>query len=222
MATTECLAAIHLCRVRATRLNADGTPVAPPNNVVVSDVPIDLAVTPVIEAGKDSTLVGGCDCIIATYRGYDKLKRFDFVLNLGKMDFPLMELMLGSTIITGPGTDTGDYIGQWWTENAFVCGTPAQPNLAFEGWQTGWNQDHQDNVFPNVHWVWPSTYWQIAPHTLQNDFTTLQLTGFSRGNTAWGLGIFGEQPASAPPLGGFFYSATVPSALCGYQSHAIT
>lgn len=216
---TECLATIHLCRVRATRLNADGTPTPGPNNYVVSDVPIDLAVTPVIEAGKDSTLVGGCDCIVATYRGYDKLKRFDFVMNMGKIDFPLMELMLGSTIISGSG---GDYIGQWWSSNAFACATPAQPNCAFEGWQTGWNQDRQDNVQPYVHWVWPSTYWQIAPHTLQNDFLLLQLNGFSRGNSAWGTGIYGDQPASAPPLGGFFYSQTQPNALCGYQSHAIT
>lgn len=215
----ECLAAIHLCRVRATRLNPDGTPMAGPNNFVCSDVPIDLAVTPVIEAGKDSTLIGGCDCIIATYRGFDKLKRFDFVLNFGKVDFPLMELMLGSQAITGSG---GALIGQWWTENAFDCSTAAQPNTAFEGWQTGWDQDRQSVTEPYLHWVWPSTFWQIAPHTLQNDFLQMQLNGFSRGNTAWGLGIYSDQPASAPALGGFFDSATIPAAVCGYQSHTIT
>jgi hypothetical protein len=216
---TECLATIHLCRVRATRLNPDGTPMAGPNNFIVSDVPIDLAVTPVIEAGKDTTLVGGCDCIVATYRGFDKLKRFDFVLNFGRIDFPLMELMLGSTAILGSGSDL---IGQWWTENAFVCGTAAQPNCAFEGWQTGWDDDRQSPDHPFVHWVWPSTFWQIAPHTLQNDFLQLQLNGFSRGNAAWGTGIYGDQPEASPPLGGFFYSATQPNAQCGYQTHAIT
>jgi hypothetical protein len=214
----ECLAAIHLCRVRATRLNPDGSPMAGPNNVYVSDKPIQLGVTPVIEAGKDSTLIGGCDCIIATYRGFDKLKRFDFTLDLGVLEPGLLEMLLGSTAIV----KTGDLIGQWWSENAFDCSVAAQPNIAFEGWQTGWADDRPDVLWPYVHWIWPSTFWQIAAHTLQNDFTQPQVTGFSRGNSAWGTGIFGDQPEAAQPLGGFFYDTTIPDAACGYQTHAIS
>lgn len=216
----ECLAAIHLCRVRATRLNANGTPAAGPNNVYVSDKPIQLGVTPVIEAGQDKTLIGGCDCIVAEYRGYDKLKRFDFTLDLAVLEIGLLEMLLGSTLITN-GT-SADPIGQWWSENAFDCSTPAQPNVALEGWQTGWQQGGPDAVWPYIHWVWPSTFWQIAPHTLQNDFLQPQVTGFSRSNAAWGEGIYGEQPEASPGLGGFFYSTTIPTAACGYQSHAIT
>src|SRR3954469_18573682 len=111
----ECLAAIHLCRVRATRLNADGTPMSGPNNVYVTEKPMVVTVTPVIEAGQDKTLVGGCDCIIAEYRGYDKLKRFDLELDLGVMEPGLFEMLLGSTAISSSGA----IIGQWWSENAF-------------------------------------------------------------------------------------------------------
>jgi len=214
----QCLAAIHLCRVRATRLNDDGTPMAGPNNVYVSDKPIQLGVTPVLEAGKDSTLTGGCDCIIATYRGFDKLKRFDFELDLGVLEPDLLELLLGSAIITA----SGENIGQWWSENAFDCSVAAQPNICLEGWQTGWEDDRQSVSHPFVRWIWPSTYWQIAAHTLQNDFTQPKITGFSRGNSAWGLGIFGDQPEAAGPLGGFFYDSQQPAAECGYQTHAIT
>ncbi len=214
----ECFASIRLCRLRVTRLDATGNPLAGPNNLYVTDKPIQLTVTPVLEAGQDRTLVGGCDCIIATYRGYDKLKRFDFELDLGDLEPALFELMLGSTAITVGG----DVRGQWWSLNAFDCSVPAQPNVAFEGWQTGWDQDRQSVTEPYLHWVWPSTFWQIAPHTLQNDFLQLQLNGFSRGNTAWGLGIYSDQPAAAPALGGFFDSATIPAAVCGYQTHAVT
>lgn len=213
----ECLAAIHLCRVRATRLNADGSPMAGPNNVYVSDKPIQLGVTPVIEAGADRTLVGGCDCIIATYRGFDKLKRFDLELDLGALEPALLELILGSSAIL----DVADVIGNWWSQQAFDCSTP-QPNVCFEGWQTGWADDHSDAVWPYVHWIWPSTYWQIAAHTLQNDFLQPKITGFSRGNTEWGEGIFGDLPEAAESLGGWFYSSTIPDAACGYQTHAIT
>lgn len=214
----ECLAAIHLCRVRVTRLDASGNPVAGPNNVYVSDKPIQVGVTPVIEAGQDKTLVGGCDCIIATYRGYDKLKRFDLELDLGVLEPALLEMLLGSTAII----ETSDVIGQWWSQNAFDCSTPAQPNLCFEGWQTGWEDDRQSSVWPYVHWIWPSTYWQIAAHTLQNDFAQPKISGFSRGNSNWGTGIFGDMPEAAEPLGGFFYSDSIPDAECGYQSQAIT
>lgn len=214
----ECLAAIHLCRVRATRLNANGTPMAGPNNVYVSDKPIQLGVTPVIEAGQDKTLVGGCDCIVAEYRGTDKLKRFDFTLDLAVLEIGLLEMLLGSDVIL----DTGVPIGQWWSEQAFQCSSAVQPNVALEGWQTGWATGGPDVTWPYIHWVWPSTFWQIGAHTLQNDFLQPQVTGFSRSNSAWGTGIYGDQPEAAGSLGGFFYSATIPAASCGYQSHAIT
>jgi hypothetical protein len=214
----ECLAAIHLCRVRATRLNPDGTPMSGANNVYVSDSPIQLAVTPVYEAGKDSTLVGGCDCIIATYRGFDKLKRFDFELDFGRMEWGLFELMTGSSAIMS----AGDIIGTWFNENAFDCSVAAQPNVCLEGWQTGWADDRQDTTWPYVHWIWPSTYWSFGADTLQNDFNQPKLTGFSRGNSAWGTGIFGDQPEASPPLGGGFLSTSIPDAACGYQTHAVT
>src|SRR5437868_2880962 len=95
----ECLAAIHLCRIRATRLDAVGNPVAGPNNVYVSDKPIQLAVTPQILAGEDKTLVGGCDCVVAQYRGKDKLKYFTLELDLGRIEPGLKSMLLGATAI---------------------------------------------------------------------------------------------------------------------------
>ena len=97
--SAECLAAIHLCAVRVTRLNQDGTPMSGPNNVYVTDMPIQMTVTPNFQAGVDQTLVGGCDCIIADYRGYDKLKRFDLELDLGVIEYGLLEMMLGAPAI---------------------------------------------------------------------------------------------------------------------------
>lgn len=214
---SECLAAIHLCRIRATRLNADGTPKAGPNNYYVTDKPMVLNVTPVIEAGTDRTLVGGCDCILATYRGFDKLKRFDLELDLGVMEPALFELLLGSTAITSGS----DVIGQWWTLNAFDCSTDAQPPVAVEGWQTAWNESGPDATFPYVHWIWPMAFFQIAQHSLQNDFNQPRVTGFTRGNNGWGTGPYGDS-GSVEPLGGFFYATTIPTAACAYGTQAVT
>lgn len=214
----ECLAAIHLCRVRATRLNPDGTPTSGANNVYVSDKPVDLTVTPVYEAGKDSTLIGGCDCILADYHGYDKFRRFDFELTLAVLEWGLLEMLTGGPVVE----HTGDLIGLEFPTNAFDCSVPAQPNIAFEGWQTGWDQDRQDTTWPYVHWVWPSTYWSLDALTLQNDFAQPKLKGFSRGNSAWGTGIFHDAPQAIGPLGDAFYDTAIPAASCGYQSHSIT
>lgn len=214
----DCLAVIHLCRVRVTRLDALGNPLGGDNNVYVTDKPMVLTVTPTIEAGQDKTLIGGCDCIIATYRGFDKLKRFELELDLGEFEFALLEMMLGSAAIL----DGEDVIGQWWNQNAFDCSVPAQPNVCFEGWQTGWDEDEQSTDHPFMHWIWPSSFWQIAAHTLQNDFTQPKMTAFTRGNSNWGEGIFDDLPESCEPLGGMFYTDDIPSAFCGYQTQPIT
>lgn len=216
--SAECLAAIHLCRIRVTRLDASGNPTAGPNNVYVSDNPIQLAVTPVIEAGADRTLTGGCDCVIAAYRGYDKLKWFDLTLDVGKVEPALIEMMTGATAITVAGSVDG----VWWSDIAFDCSSKP-PNVCVEGWQDAWDVNAQDATKPYIHWIWPSSFWQIGPHTLQNDFFQPQLTGYTRGNSNWGIGIFGDLPEAAGDLGGFFFDDTVPPAgVCGYQSFAIT
>lgn len=217
---TECLAAIHLCRVRVTRLNSDGTPTPGPNNVYVSDRPLQLTVTPSYEAGKDTTMVGGCDCIVATYRGDDKLKRFDLELDLATMEWAMFEMMTGSSAILGTGSDV---IGTWFNDNAFDCSVASQPLVAFEGWQTGWEDDRQSVDFPYLHWLFPATKWSLGAQTLQNDFNQPKLTGFTRGNAAWGMGIFDDQPEAAGPLGGAWQTADAPpAASCGYQTHSVT
>lgn len=212
-----CLASIHICRVRATRLNADGTVASGPNNAYVSDKPIQLGITPVITAGTERELVGGCDCLTAAYKGYDKLRRFDFELDLGNLEPALIEMLVGASAILG-GSGGADVIGNWFSENAFDCSTPP-PNIALEAWTDGWEEDHQHPTFPYIHFIWPSTFWQIGPFTLQNDFLQPRLNGFSRGNTAWGTGPYGDLPEAVGALGGFFETAHVPpTASCGFST----
>ncbi len=214
----KCLAAIHICRLRVTRLDASGNPAAGPNNAYITDKPMQLGVTPTIEAGADRTLVGGCDCIIATYRGPDKLKRFDLTLDLGVLEPGLLEMLTGAAAIT----DTGDVIGVWWSDQAFDCSNP-QPSVAIEAWQTAWDGGGPSADFPVVHWIWPLTHWQIGAHTLQNDFLQPQVTGFSLANSSWGEGIWGDMPETVGPLGGWFYDTEdLPDAQCGYVTQPIT
>lgn len=218
--TAICESAIHLCRIRVTRLDQVGNPLAGPNNVIVSDTPLMLTVKPQIVAGEDKDLIGGCDCIVSTYRGYDKLKRFDLELDLAQLPPTVLEMMTGGTAIVSAGS----VVGLWWPSN-LSCSDPAQPNVAFEAWQDAWEEDHQFATDPYIHWLWPSTHWQIGDHTLQNDFLQPKLNGFSRSNPVWGDGIYGDMPEAIPSgaPGGFWYTAIAPpTAYCDYQTHGIT
>lgn len=214
----KCLAAIRFCRLRATRLNADGLPHNGPNNVYVTDKPVSLAITPVIEAGEDRTRIGGCDCIVATYRGKDKLKWFDFALELAVWEPGLVELLTGATA----RLDGSDPVGFDWSDQAFNCSGDVQPAVVLEGWQVLQNQGSPDLTFPYMRWVWPMSFWQIGDYTLENDFAAPTLNGYSQPNSNWGLGIFGDLDVAIGPIGSGFYTDTIPDAACGWQTQSIT
>jgi hypothetical protein len=213
-----CDAAIHLCYVRVTRLDNQGNPTAGPNNTYVTDKAIDLMIKPVIEAGQDKTLIGGCDCIIATYRGFDKLKRFDLEMNMGVIEPGLLEMMLGASAILSAGVPIG-----LWFQDQLSCSSPVQPNVAIEGWQDLWSGDHPETgTLRYVHWIFPASRWQLGDVNLQNDFNQPKVTGYTRANPVWGVGPYHDAPETVKQQGGFFYDSVVPVAACGYQSHTIT
>jgi hypothetical protein len=214
-----CPAVIRLCAIRLTALDAVGNPVAGPNNVYVSSNSIMLSVKPNVEAGEDKTLVGGCDCIIATYRGKDKLKWFEFELDQGVLEPGLQEMMLGSSVITDGDSNP---IGNWWPEQ-LGCDVAGQPNVCLEAWQDLWEDDHQfATPYQFLHYIWPSTSWEIGDFELQNDFMQPKLTGYSRSNPAWGEGIFHDAPETVQPIGGYWFDNQIPDAACGWQTHSIT
>jgi hypothetical protein len=73
-----------------------------------------------------------------------------------------------------------------------------------------------------MHWVWPSTFWQIADYTLENDFAAPTLNGYSQPNGNWGEGIYDDVPEAIGSLGAGFYTTEQPDAACGYQTAPIT
>lgn len=208
----ECLAAIHLCRVRATRLTSAGVPAAGPLNAYVTDKPLTLEVTPVTVAGEERDVVGGCDCLVAAYKGRNKLKRFDLSFDLAVLEPGLIAMLTGADTIL----DATDIIGAWWSDDAWDCSIDP-PLVAIEAWQTAWDESIESATFSGVHWVWPATTWQIGPNTLENNFLAPRLLGESRRNVNIGTGppsyAWPEEPK---PLGGFYYDETAqPAGSCG-------
>ncbi len=217
-----CGVPLGLCALRITRLLATGCVAASPDNSFVTDELISLTLTPNVEAGADITLTGGCDCVIASYRGVDKLKWFEFEITNPKLAPAMYEMMLGGTIITEAGFPVGTV---WPVELA--CGED-QASVALEFWVKHWNGSAQDTTYPWIHHVYPQTLWQIGQQQFQNDFAQPTLTGFSRRNDCWGDGPYADGPedegygAVDMATGGFFYATIDPptDTACDYADIA--
>lgn len=204
---------LGLCCLRLTKLDATGAVSSVTGNSFVTTSLISLQLTPVVDAGADITLTGGCDCVLTSYRGVDKLKRFDFTITNPQLSPAMYQMMLGGVLIS----NGADPVGEVWPV-ALSCGD-VQPAVALEFWVKHWTSDGaQDATYPWIHHVYPQTLWQVGQQQFQNDFAQPTLTGFSRGNSAWGDGPYGDGPFSeyGVPIdiatGGYFYTATDPPA----------
>lgn len=202
-ATEKCVGQIGICAMRVTALNEDGTVADGPNNAYVVAQPMSLEFSLDLEAGDDKILVGGCDCIGLRYRSRDKSKGFTFTFTDMLTEPSLWSIMLGSSLIYDDsdipvpiGVDFPDQLN---------CSNPQQPPVAIEAWGKAWEDDHfASGGRPYVRWVWPMTFWSMGDGTLENDFYTPALTGWSRGNPNWGEGPYGDQPQAIGNLGGYF------------------
>jgi hypothetical protein len=209
-----CPTPIHLCRIRVTRLSATGAIAAAPNNHYVSDKPMLMTIDPDVSEGEVKTLIGGCDCAQATYRGYDKLLRFNLTLQMAALEPGLAEILTGATMLTNVATEL---VG-----NSFPiqnsCSLPTQPPSAIEAWQDMWIGDAQNANPRYVRWTFPMAFWQMDTATLENDFLQVQYKGFTRANV-WANPYvdFPTGIASIGTNGAWFWDNAIPAAYCGYS-----
>lgn len=215
----KCYASAKFCRLRVTRIDATGAPAPGPNNAYVTDKPISVGFTPVLSQGTDAELRGGCDCVIASRKGDDFLKRWTLQLDLGTLEPALLEMLTGGSAIMDPLNPT-DVIGVWWP-TGIDCGTTAA-RVAVEGWTELWDGDAPALAFTYGRFLWPSVRWTMGQGNLQADFLQPQLNGETQGNLAWGPGPYGDQPEDAQANGGFWYTNALPSASCDYINQPVT
>lgn len=210
-----CGNSIHLCFVRATRLNNDGTVASAPNNHAVTSNPVILTAAPEILAGEVKNLIGGCDCVNAQYRGYDKLLFWNLTLQFCALEPALLEILTGGSLqVNG----TAEPIGLSWP-NQTLCSAPHQPAVAIEAWSDLWVGSAQNTNPRYIRWVWPMAFFHMDQFQVENDFLLPQVVGFSRANANFG-NAYADLPTGvvANAQGGFFYDNVEPTAVCGYSS----
>jgi hypothetical protein len=217
-ALAQCLIPIHLCRMRITRLDSLGNVFNGPNNSYVTDKPIDLKFKPVIEAGEEKTLKGGCACIVAQIKEPDLFKRCDFEFSDGAYEPAMIEMLSGSPVVLDTSTIPVP-IGNMFPDN-MACGDTGPPLSAIECWSDAFDVDHQDPTLPYFYFVWPATRWAWSDGALGAEFDTPAFAGYSVPNGQWNEGPYGYTH-SVGQQGGYWYTASAPpAAACGYATVA--
>lgn len=256
MPCEPCSTSIHICRARFTKLNCDGeadptidgstVDVAANQNAYVTDSIVSVSISPEISDGEDLEVKTGCDCLCVSYTGPQNLKRFNIDLENCKLEPCLLSLLLGTSEVVQCPIDAAAYTDA--TGQATYCGTPGdtigvnyptyldcgdecQSGVAAEFWSDSWVDDYQcGSPYRYIHWVFPRVIWTLGDWTLENDFLTVNMSGFTRGNPNWFYGpwpgyntcgdeVCGPSAQSNPitaanPLGYWQYTDFLPEAAC--------
>lgn len=209
----NCGVSFGVCVARVTRVNAEGEVSGISDNSYVTDSITSVSVTPNIEAGTQFSQRNGCGCKVASFRANDTFNQFDFTISNAKLEPGLMALMLGSNTIV----DGSDVVGQAFL-GALECDED-EPAVAFEFWTKHIVGSGPDSIHPWIHWVFPKTVWQLGDNTFEEGIALPTLTGFSRTNTAWGDGPYGDGPPGSTTIeeGGWWKTdVDPPAATCDF------
>jgi hypothetical protein len=222
-ATAQCTTPILLCAMRISRLDADGSLAAGPNNAYITNNPTSLGLNPNIKAGLDEDVVGGCGCVCVSYKGPDTLKRFDLDFEFCALEPGLIEILTGSPIVMDD-SDVPVPIGASFP-NQLNCSDPQQPPFAIEAWAQGFIDDRQaPDPASYIRFVLPMAFANFDSWVVSNQFLLPKLKGYTRSNPTWPAdgSIYDDYPAGAElgALGGWFQDSAdhVPVAECAYQT----
>lgn len=198
-----CGVSFDICRIRVTSVDVAGNVTGA---AYVSDNPISVSLNPNIETGNSFSVRNGCGCSIARKKAADIFNWFEFTFNQAALEPEMMALMLGAaTIDSGP-----DAVGMHFGSALGCDEDPAA--VSFEFWTKHWVGSGVDALLPWVHWVFPSTTWQLGDNTFEEGPAQPVVTGFSQANNAWGIGPYADGPPDASSVveGAWWKTATDP------------
>lgn len=219
-----CGISLGICATRITTLDpVTGCVESAADNSFVLDNAMTFTFTPNIETGIDLSLIGGCGCPIAKFKGDDFVKRYDLTLTVPNKTAAFESILTDGGVLYDDST-TPVPVGASFP-SGLLCGDTKRP-VAIEFWTKHIVNDAQDSALPWIHFVFPFSQWVPGAQTAQNDFMQPDFSGFSRTNSCWGDGPYSDGPesiygASAFTLetGGWFYTPEDPPAAdCDFAS----
>ena len=202
-----------VCAIRVTRVDAVGNVIAG-NNAYVTDKVINVGVNVNKETGQTFSLRNGCGCSLVRFRSFDVFNWFEFSLVKAGLEPELEAFLLGAALVT----DGGDKVGIAYP-GAIDC-EDSEPAVAFEFWTKQLVGSAQSAQFPWVHHVYPYTTWSLGNNTHSEEPFQETVDGFSRTNSLWGDGPYGDGPPNGVYIGeGAWWETDVepPTAECNAQ-----
>ena len=225
MSEPHCYGSLQTVALRVAQLDVNGSPDDGAANGYVTDAVIDVTLGADIEEGDEFVLKNGSGAICQTYRGCDRMKRATIEMNLCQLDAELLQLLIGGSVIRDlSGAGVGDAIGYEVADVDDAC----PYGVCLELWTLAWDGSEQatppfagGNTIVYWHFVLPRAKFQIGDLTIENDFLTVPVTGFSEANSrVTSNGPFNDWPADIVSRGGitkplgFFLDSTVPTPTC--------
>jgi hypothetical protein len=216
--------------MRFTRLNADGTPAAPPMNGYVTRKVITLQIRPSVQAAAVKSLVGACDSeLIAVWNQPPIFMGNELSLAKGLLEPALEEMMTGGAVILDDSTPNAVPIGVH-----FPDGATTPPPICVEAWSRNVLKDHAPSTadiypgvspappprhYPFTRYLWPMTFWAPDNTQLDADFQPQAFVAAVQGNLNWGIGPWGDQPWPSGSQGFYvFDTIDLPAATGTYIS----
>lgn len=226
MAEPSRFGSLQAVRIRAAKLDINGSPSPGASSGAVVDGVVMVKMTPELEEGDDFTLKNGQGGICQTYKDYDRIKRVQVELELCSLDAPLISILCGGTNIVdlaGPGV--GNSIGY---ELSNYDDTPSY-GACLELWTKAW--DGSVAATPpfaggttQVYWhfVMPRVRLQVTDLTAENEFMRIPLKGYGDDNPrVTSNGPWDDWPADIVSRGGitnalgWFMDSTIPAVSTG-------
>lgn len=215
MGQPTCYSSADVLRIRIALLTSTGAPDDGADNGYVSNA-ISVARTAEIEAGDEFVQKNGDGSLCQVYRGCDKIKGVNLVLQVCEWDDQFTQLAIGGTLLT----DGATVIGAMWPDFNDAC--PAA--VSVEWWTKAWDGDSQatiGGVAQYWHHVAPYVTFVPGDATFEHGIAvqTLNGKGVSNPNITengpfddW-PGTFNDGVTSAY---GKFLDSSLPAVACDY------
>lgn len=204
---------LQVCRMRVSRLAADGAPAPGADNLFVTDQLISLGYALVVTEGKKYQQDTGCGQTCLTYTGRDKITSVNLTLTLCVLDSELIEMLTGATLVTEGGETVGFAIPE--------ADAELDQEVSIEAWTKAWDFDQQAASGGNAlyhRFIFPRTTWVLGDSTLEDNPLVVPVKGKGTGNSQFGDGPANDLPYDAylSAMGKYTDANPLPAATDGY------
>jgi len=200
----SCLNSLDVCGIRASVLNADGSP----NYGLANGSAYDLSAITLGRTAVTTTVTGitqedGCGRVCVNIPDRTVTTAETLALVLCQLNFELISVLTGAEVCLD---GSGDVIG-FQAPDPTVTRDPVE----FHAWSKAYSNNAQNAApYTVYHWVWPSVTWEVGDFSLARGVLQVSLTGTAVSNANLGTGSFQDLVCPVEQFFGVFLADDLP------------